>query len=1060
MIDAFPPVMAPSTRASTKRSRPATPTDNKDPSRDKAHKTNGEHADPPQPLHTIYDLITTRANEPGLSHNPLIFYPSSGTEYVGYSAADIHKLSLKAATYYDATIPQRQSSDVAPTVVALLGPSDLDYFVAILGLIRLGHTVLFLSTRISEEAHVSLLERTKAKHLWVSDGFRSMAKQLDKRLPHLGVHSIASQDDYGSVDESVLPASQLDPAQEAKNVAWIIHSSGSTSLPKPNFQTHRGALGNTPSQFHLTGFLTLPIYHAQGIGCVFRSINNRKPIYMYNASLPLTTKHILQTLQEHPEIQILYSVPYVAKLLADSEEGIALCKKLQVLFCGGGACPKPVGDKLVKNGVFLMSHVGASETGQLMNSFRPRDEIEEWDWLRPSATLQKYLRWEAVDDVANNVYEMVVLDGWPSLSARNREDGAYATKDLWERHPDYPRKNAWRYYARRDDTIVLSNGEKANPLIFENAARDSPKVDDAIVYGSEKPHLGMFVLPSDEGISRDEIVEDIWPDIERANLLAPAHAQLSKAMISCLAGETSQKIRRTDKSSIIRAGFYKEFASLIDTMYHDPIRNGTVAFNEAELKSFLLREVKELVEADRQDAAQEDTDLFSLGMDSLQASRVRSTILKHVDIGNGVLGENFVFDFPSIDAMAIELLRLRNNEKTVDAVPVEQRMERMVEKYSANFPRHVPGSGGTGEHVLVTGATGSLGAHIIAQLASRPEVQSTICLVRAKSDDEALRRVQDFLRERGIEVDGLSLHGIAADFALPHFGLEEQKYARLREQVTCVIHSAWNVNFNLSLESFEQDCIAGTRQLIDLCLESKRERPAAFIFCSSISTVGNAPHAEMEEQLAASFSFAQKLGYAQSKLVTEKIASAASSRAGLPTRILRIGQIVGDNKAGIWNRQEAIPLMIQSASTIGALPKLDEDCSWLPVDIVATAVIDSWLNTCQKESQLFDFYNVINCNTFHWTRDLLPMLQAAGLTFEAVSASEWLAKLRSKPDLSSNPPYKLIEFFTAKYGNEHGRRSLTFRTDKAIETSSALKSYSTPTQSEVDSYVRHIMHGL
>ena len=53
----------------------------------------------------------------------------------------------------------------------------------------------------------------------------------------------------------------------------------------------------------------------------------------------------------------------------------------------------------------------------------------------------------------------VVLDGWPSKVVSNRDDGSYATKDLWERHPDFPAKNAWRFYARRDDTIVLSNGE-------------------------------------------------------------------------------------------------------------------------------------------------------------------------------------------------------------------------------------------------------------------------------------------------------------------------------------------------------------------------------------------------------------------------------------------------------------------------------------------------------------------------------------------------------------------------------------------------------------------------
>lgn len=40
--------------------------------------------------------------------------------------------------------------------------------------------------------------------------------------------------------------------------------------------------------------------------------------------------------------------------------------------------------------------------------------------------------------------------------------------------------------------------------------------------------------------------------------------------------------------------------------------------------------------------------------------------------------------------------------------------------------------------------------------------------------------------------------------------------------------------------------------------------------------------------------------------------------------MLRIGQLCGDTKGGVWNETEAWPLMFASANTVGCLPELNE----------------------------------------------------------------------------------------------------------------------------------------
>lgn len=86
-------------------------------------------------------------------------------------------------------------------------------------------------------------------------------------------------------------------------------------------------------------------------------------------------------------------------------------------------------------------------------------------------------------------------------------------------------------------------------------------------------------------------------------------------------------------------------------------------------------------------------------------------------------------------------------------------------------------------------------------------------------------------------------------------------------------------------------------------------------------------------------------------------------------------------------------------------------------------------------------FQVQNRRLFHWTRDLLPALQRAGLDFKVVKQREWVRLLReSDPDPIKNPTFKLLDFFTEKYDNDNpGREGLVFDTSKTAERSEAVR---------------------
>ncbi|KAJ6148681.1 hypothetical protein N7497_010663 [Penicillium chrysogenum] len=984
----------------------------------------GQVALPKQDIYTVNDLLRAKASGEA-AHKPIVGYPSSGTDYVYYTPHQLDLLVEAAAVYYCKGIPQRLSSNDPVQVVGLLGVSDFEYLISLLAISRLGHTVLLLSTRIVEDAYVSLLEATKATFLVTHSSFQAVGDKVSRRTGATHISAVAPADAAShEVANACLPASNLHGPTESNNITWVIHSSGSTGHPKPIYQTHSGALRNYANNFGLKGFITLPLFHAHGISCLFRAIHSEKIIYMYNSSLPLTAPILLSSLKKYQEIQVLYGVPYALKLLAEIDEGLQQMARLELVMFGGSSCPKPIGDTLVQNGVRLVSHYGTTETGQLMTSFRDRSDLD-WDYVRPGPSLLPYIRWEEQPGMPG-IYELSVLEGWPSKVASNRPDNSYATKDLFEKHPTTP--NAWRYYARLDDTLVLENGEKANPLTIEGVARKNPNVSEAIAFGSTKPRIGLFIIPSDKCSFKtdDELIDNIFPDIEACNAEMPAYAYVSRDMVHILPKDSVY--RKTDKGTVIRSAFYKDFAEKINEIYEEPDVQGDQVLDGAELLRFLRETLLEIAPSVNPATLENDTDVFSLGMDSLQSTRMRTVIARTIDLGGHKLSRNFVFENPSIEAMAQHIVDLWSGQAP-------------KEKHSSGFKTHIPvDRDDYGDHIVLTGATGSLGAHIAVQLAQSDRVKKVYCLVRANTTIAARRRVAQSLRTRGV-LFTLSPAAERRIVALPSIlsnstdlGLGTEVYAHIKKSVTAVIHCAWSVNFNWALESFEGPCIAATRNLLDLCLSAEGPRPASFSFCSSVSTVARTPGNWVPEALPESLSYAQGMGYAQSKLVTEHIVNRAAHATGMTARVLRAGQIVADTTHGIWNATEAIPMILQTAKTINALPQLDDVLSWTPVDVMASSIIELSLAPVADEVM-----NVTNPTLIHWTHDLLPQLREAGLEFEQLPKQSWLHRLRdSNQDAEVNPPTKLLEFFTSKYDNDNPSRALFYDTKKAQAASPAL----------------------
>ena len=242
--------------------------------------------------------------------------------------------------------------------MAVLAPTSLDYVTTIFALSRLGYSLLLLSNRLATDAYISLLQKTKCHRIFATSNFDSSVKSIEaewnlRRFPVLDKSSYNFPAPSGPYFTR-----KFDGPSTSKSVVFIIHSSGSTGLPKPIFQTHRAALINYSSGLHYKAFLTLPLYHNHGLSCFFRAVYSGDEIALFNANLPLTGPNLIAAMETLKPVGF-HGVPYALKLLAESERGIALLQACEMVMFGGSSCPDDLGDRLVKAGVYLVSHYGA-----------------------------------------------------------------------------------------------------------------------------------------------------------------------------------------------------------------------------------------------------------------------------------------------------------------------------------------------------------------------------------------------------------------------------------------------------------------------------------------------------------------------------------------------------------------------------------------------------------------------------------------------------------------------------------------------------------------------------
>lgn len=326
--------------------------------------------------------------------------------------------------------------------------------------------------------------------------------------------------------------------------------------------------------------------------------------------------------------------------------------------------------------------------------------------------------------------------------------------------------------------------------------------------------------------------------------------------------------------------------------------------------------------------------------------------------------------------------------------------------------------------VLITGATGSVGSHLVANLVQLPSVKAVVCLNR-RSDQDPKQRQLHALASKGIFIPAerlAKLKVFESDISKPMLGLTNNIYEDILNTVTHIIHNAWAMNAKRPLKGFESQFNV-MRNMIDLARDVSCKRPqgskVTFQFISSIAVVGHYPIWKNEKHVPEdrmSIEAVLPNGYGDAKYICELMLDKTLHQHPdrFRTCVGRPGQIAGSKISGYWNPQEHLTFLWKSSQTLKKLPYLEGLLSWTPVDDVAGTLVDLLF-----VDQPYPVYNIDNPVRQPW-RDMLPVLaDALDISRDnIIPFEEWVELVRNPPAgilEEDNPAVKLIDFLSDNF---------------------------------------------
>jgi len=335
-------------------------------------------------------------------------------------------------------------------------------------------------------------------------------------------------------------------------------------------------------------------------------------------------------------------------------------------------------------------------------------------------------------------------------------------------------------------------------------------------------------------------------------------------------------------------------------------------------------------------------------------------------------------------------------------MPAKRSLEQDSQLDSSYQPLAKTGRESSPRNILLTGATGFVGVHLLTELIQQSDA-TIYCLIRQ------LEKKREPFAEHLNTYQFSTLHNhprivlIDGDFSLPNFGLSDNDYTLLAETVDSIYHCGAFVHHAHSYEKLYSSNVASIFEVLKLASTSHNKH---IHYINTLGVLSSSDTENPGQFVGENTSHLVPIGYPRSKWVAERLLGQASER-GFSVSSYRFGFVHGQSTTGItpnanWDH---FLRFVKACGQMGFGPNDWGTAAQNTVDNLSKLIVAISLHD-DATGQAFNFYDP---NTPSWM-DVLGYLSDYGIPVKLVDNETWLNQHLANVD-ESNALFPLRPFY-------------------------------------------------
>ena len=411
--------------------------------------------------------------------------------------------------------------------MALMLPNTPHFSMAFFALLKLGTSIVPVSTLYKPEEIHHQLEDSEVKGIIYWEGFRDHVLQavhgLERceKLIVLGDKAKPGEIRFTYLMETSEPLDETAELDDDKT-ALIVYTSGITGYPRGAELTHRNIISNIESIY---GFLkvmaedcvvgTVPLYHPLGHTLVM-GVFTRAAAHVVLLSR-IDIAGVLETIVEEKATYFV-GVPSIFREMLKIED-VKPPDFSFLKFClssGDALSQETMSEFEARFSVTILEGYGLTEASALVSCNSPTMERRVGSIGLPLPGIELRIVDEKDEDVKPGQVGEIIVQG-PNIMKGylNRQEATKeALKDGWLRTGDLARldENGHGFIVVRKKTVIIKSGFSVYPREVERFLFGYPKIKEAVVVGvsddiyGEEIHAAI-VLKEGETATQDEIID-------------------------------------------------------------------------------------------------------------------------------------------------------------------------------------------------------------------------------------------------------------------------------------------------------------------------------------------------------------------------------------------------------------------------------------------------------------------------------------------------------------------------------------------------------------------------